>query len=993
MHGARCMEEKDILLRIKADVGDAKQALESIQGTTSRLKVSFTELNQALELAGKGFRFIRSAVDTVRGLVNEASRLADAGDKINDVTAAFENLSSAAGKTSSQFLSDLNTATDNAISNFDLMRSASKGLTLDLESSGISITELAGNIKKFSDATGRDFVGTFETFSSALATGRVMSLQTLGLTIDITKANNEYAASLGKTADQLTETEKRTAKQQASFQALQEQVGKLTDSTRGAGDAAQSWEKALADAGNEIVAGIDKSENLAEAFDELAKTLKLVDWESFGELAGGAFSLILNALNFATIPLRNFLIDLQNIRDIYKYISDRAAQLGFKDATSGQQLVNRLGTLEEQARKIDASKPNSRIGSFLGVNAANKQTKEELEKVRAQLTELYTPATRAAGAIDKVVNTDTPAGGGSTAKEIKSARDQLDAFARALEKQDLSRGIEKALSSGTAVDSALLTQLRKNVEDSVLSGFSDALANGGAEATQAMELAKEAGQRAVDEVLEKQLQANTRAAEQLEEENKRAFAASVSFFEDLFMNAITGVTFDLEDTLKRVAVGFASQVAASVTGISFQGGAAGLGQSLASSIGFGLTQQAGSFGIGQALGLSGITGGSIIPSTAPAGVLGPSTSGIGAGPLTLVAGSVILGGVGVSDILKGKTPNAASRLTLGIATGGLSEIGIFGADAFGSGKDPDQKRRDALRDRLREETGLGEDLSFLGATGQRLSLSEFNVDFSREFADQAVALTQGLGDIFGGGGKLGDDLTGMFANAILEGENFNQILLNAQSLMTALGISADDAKQSLLQSFYDGKISLEEFGAGLQSINTLTQEGLPGVADVAGAVELIGQNFGNHQNQVQAFGLLLNEMAEGGIDSFEELSAILGDELAPEIQSVIDQLAGFGLDTFEKIKNATPDQVHAIITSLQPVKSAILDALGASSEEAATITEDSSEKIVKSYQRVEDQIKSVGRTARETTSDIIKLNKAASSKPQTDPNPDLGKPA
>lgn len=130
--------------------------------------------------------------------------------------------------------------------------------------------------------------------------------------------------------------------------------------------------------------------------------------------------------------------------------------------------------------------------------------------------------------------------------------------------------------------------------------------------------------------------------------------------------------------------------------------------------GFGSRGQIGSILASQAgrSGVSSIMGGSEAGAVGAEATASAPLMGVGALPLLGIAGGLALGGKGLKDLLAGKSgtdspEGLGGRATLGIATGGLSEVArAFG---FGSkGRDYGQEARDRIS-KLRESGAIRED--------------------------------------------------------------------------------------------------------------------------------------------------------------------------------------------------------------------------------------------------------------------------------------------
>ena len=153
-------------------------------------------------------------------------------------------------------LNQLSAASKDTISDMDLMSStatllagASGDLATELANATPRLLEIAKAANKLNPA-----LGTTTQMYNSIAVGvkraQPLILDNLGLTIKVGEANEAMAASLGKTADELTATEKSQAILNATLEAgdtLINQVGGSTDSATDSFDQLETEVKNLVD--------------------------------------------------------------------------------------------------------------------------------------------------------------------------------------------------------------------------------------------------------------------------------------------------------------------------------------------------------------------------------------------------------------------------------------------------------------------------------------------------------------------------------------------------------------------------------------------------------------------------------------------------------------------------------------------------------------------------------------------------------------------------
>lgn len=146
------------------------------------------------------------------------------GAAIEGVEEAFDNLARKSGTSSTAYLAALKQASAGTISETNLMIGANKAVLLAGDRLAKDVPKLLEIARAASKATGEDINFMFDSLVTGLARNSKMIIDNLGITVDVAKANQEYAASLGKTVMALTDQEKALAFQQAVMQSGQQMI-------------------------------------------------------------------------------------------------------------------------------------------------------------------------------------------------------------------------------------------------------------------------------------------------------------------------------------------------------------------------------------------------------------------------------------------------------------------------------------------------------------------------------------------------------------------------------------------------------------------------------------------------------------------------------------------------------------------------------------------------------------------------------------------------
>lgn len=211
--------------------------LSLLERGASIVKSSFVQMFGAFTAAGivtMGLQKLASGIGEFIGV----------GMKLPAVQQSFAQLSRGLGQDSRTMLVNLQTATKGLVANYDLMASANKAMMLGLPVTAASMGELAKTARVLGKAMGQDATKSLDDLITALGRSSPMILDNLGLTVKVGEANEKYAQKLGKTVDQLTEAEKKTAFYEAALEAARRRTAQLGDQTKTLGEIAETaWVK------------------------------------------------------------------------------------------------------------------------------------------------------------------------------------------------------------------------------------------------------------------------------------------------------------------------------------------------------------------------------------------------------------------------------------------------------------------------------------------------------------------------------------------------------------------------------------------------------------------------------------------------------------------------------------------------------------------------------------------------------------------------------
>lgn len=130
---------------------------------------------------------------------------------IEPVKKSFDQLSQSIGENSDEMLKSLQQASKGAVSSYDLMLASNKAMKLGVASNTEDLTDLMKIARLYWQQMGQDVTKSFDDIVTGLWRWSAMILDNLWIVVNQTEAQEKYAESLWKTADQLTDAEKKQA--------------------------------------------------------------------------------------------------------------------------------------------------------------------------------------------------------------------------------------------------------------------------------------------------------------------------------------------------------------------------------------------------------------------------------------------------------------------------------------------------------------------------------------------------------------------------------------------------------------------------------------------------------------------------------------------------------------------------------------------------------------------------------------------------------------
>lgn len=259
----------DLILTAKNNVSPS---LKQIRADLQNIDKSVSMLNKiaTLDLGLSGMQAALSTLQQVAQVIGDTSQ---AGAQFTRLEGSFQSLASSMGSNGTQIISAIESVTQGTLSQSTIMQQANNAMLLGVASTADEFSTLAKIAVDRGRAMGISMEYAFESIVKGVGRLSPLILDNLGIVLDADKTYKDYAESIGKTADALTDAEKRAA----LISRLKEEVSNFDSSQ--VMDGAASWERLAASMENATaVAGawINQNTALIANLQGFANTLDII---------------------------------------------------------------------------------------------------------------------------------------------------------------------------------------------------------------------------------------------------------------------------------------------------------------------------------------------------------------------------------------------------------------------------------------------------------------------------------------------------------------------------------------------------------------------------------------------------------------------------------------------------------------------------------------------------------------------------------------------
>ncbi len=236
-----------------------RKSIARIRSTFSLLAKTAVRTFRIIAVAGRivltPFRllqgFLTKSIFNLKNLiiVIAAAAFVRRAKQVESISTAFTNLSEGVGIVANDFLPALRESLKGTVSDLDIMRTTNNALLLGVVKSQEQFAELATVARRLGRAVGRDAVDALNDLAVGIGRQSRLILDNLGIIINVTKAYEDFAATLGLSADELTDNQKRQAFLNATMEQSRRKLKSLGPDVLTVAD---QWDRLTASINNTI---------------------------------------------------------------------------------------------------------------------------------------------------------------------------------------------------------------------------------------------------------------------------------------------------------------------------------------------------------------------------------------------------------------------------------------------------------------------------------------------------------------------------------------------------------------------------------------------------------------------------------------------------------------------------------------------------------------------------------------------------------------------
>jgi len=331
---------------------------DQLSGALNNASKSVTDFAKEYDGLVGGMALGSAAIIAAVGAVTGAIiALGNRGADVNDVRDTFEKFSGSA-ENAADTLKQMQDGVKNTVTDFDLMKASSKLLAADVKLTA----DQFGTLSKASFVLQNQGLGDtkemMDLLSQAMLTGRTRSLEMKIGKIDLTKATQDYAKSLGVEVADLTNAQELEIKRAGILDTLNKKVKEAGDQQRDFGETMEAAIIWIKNWGDELSSRVAESPRVMAAVHNIETAIQKAfggESKTIMDLAVGTIENIADIvardgpkiIQFGSDVVAKFKewydwavkirTELENLQKFMKYLGPNAMANMWKDATGTDQ--------------------------------------------------------------------------------------------------------------------------------------------------------------------------------------------------------------------------------------------------------------------------------------------------------------------------------------------------------------------------------------------------------------------------------------------------------------------------------------------------------------------------------------------------------------------------------------------------------------------------------------------------------------------------------
>lgn len=298
---------------------EAPASMQALANATADANTSTTSWLSTVAAAATGYFTAEAAMKALTAAWDAGTAAAKffydtalQGATVAGVEENFGRLTAQVGLLGDALVGSLREGTHGTITDFELMKAVNADLAAGMNLSQGQFKTLADGAFALAQATGTDVKTAFDAMNDSMRKGKPAALEALVGQIDLTAAQDRYAASIGTVRERLTDEQKVEAGRIATLDAVAAATKRVGEQTDGLGEIVAQAKTAWANFVNDLGKAIAVSEPLKAAFAGVRDILI----DAFGGTKEGLIKAVTTAIEDAAFGAINFgrgLVELGGI--------------------------------------------------------------------------------------------------------------------------------------------------------------------------------------------------------------------------------------------------------------------------------------------------------------------------------------------------------------------------------------------------------------------------------------------------------------------------------------------------------------------------------------------------------------------------------------------------------------------------------------------------------------------------------------------------------